>query len=344
MKKNQSRRSLVIILLLFIGIIAVGLTAAAVYAGRFMSQEVNSFLSQITAVTTEPLAQERGPLTEDSIYEQGVLVTAISPSSPAQQAGIRRGTIILAVDGQEVSNLADITEILATMGSGATVSMTVLNGPTPEEIEVKLAEEQPLLGVQIAEANHESRFGRFPGRNDLFEIPEDFRFDPDNMPFSPEDFGFGQDAVLNGVLVAEVVEGSAAEAAGLRIGDVIETINGHSVAAVEQLVEQLGTLNPGDTIVLSIVRDSEKEDISVTLGEHPQEAGRGFLGIQPAPLMRGLRSLEGHGAGMLPKEFFFDLQPDFDPSELFQIPDDLEDLMPNFEPGGNTSKLQERDA
>jgi predicted metalloprotease with PDZ domain len=344
MKKNQSRRSLVIVLLLFIGIIAIGLTAAAVYAGRFMSQEVNSFLSQMTAVTSEPYAQESGSLEGDTIYEQGVLVSAVAPSSPAQQAGIRRGTIILTVDGQEVSSLAHIIDMLAAKGSGATVSITVLNGPIPEEIEVKLAEEPPLLGVQIAEANHQSGSGHFPGGFDLSEIPEDFRFNPDNMPFSPEDFGFGQDAVPNGVLVAEVVEGSAAEAAGLKVGDAIEAINGHNVAAVEQLVEQLGTLNPGDTIVLSIVRDSEKEDITVTLGEHPEEAGRGFLGIQPAPLMRGLGSMGGHGASRLPKEFFFELPPDFDPAELFEFPSDLENFLPNFEQGDDMPKLEERDA
>ncbi len=58
MKKNQGRRTIVIVLTLLVIIVAVGLTAAAVYARRYVGQGVETLLSQITAVSELPATEE----------------------------------------------------------------------------------------------------------------------------------------------------------------------------------------------------------------------------------------------------------------------------------------------
>jgi serine protease Do len=69
-----------------------------------------------------------------------------------------------------------------------------------------------------------------------------------------------------GALIMEVVKGSPAEAAGLVAGDVIALLNGKSVDSPEQLLMQLRKMTPGQTITLTLVRESGRVELSVRLG------------------------------------------------------------------------------
>ncbi len=361
-EKKNNRRPLIIILLLVLSIFLVGLTATAIYAGRFVSREVNALLYENAPPSIQPLAprrqtQEEGP----SIYDQGVLVTKVQPTSPAQQAGIRRGTIILEVDGQNVDDLAQLLKALSTKGAGAVVNLKIINGPIPENVNVTLSQNPPLLGIQIAEAPHGERFGHIPPNFDRSEIPEDFRFAPDALPFDPGQFGFPEDFGseerfrTTGVMVAEVVEGSAAAAAGIQPGDLIEKMDGRKIATVDDLITVLGSSSPGDILSTTVVRNGESEELSITLGKHPQDSQKGFLGIQPMPLMpdfgtkSGPENLDRHDH-MLPEELFRHIHPDLESGEYFRLPDDfvwpesLEDFLPHGLPSDVDQDLKQQDA
>jgi S1-C subfamily serine protease len=285
MKKKQSRRVVVIVLSLFIIIMAIGLTGAAVYARRYIGQGAEAFMSQIADVAAEPATQEDDRTIDGSIYDMGVLVVHVSPNGPAAAAGIRRGTIILSLDGQQINTPRELSELLALRGDGATVSLSILNGADPEDINVTLAGEPPLLGVQLAECAPVGDFGGVPGMDKPFARPEQFPFSLDNLPFDPGDFGFDMAEFQSGVLVAEIVEGSAAALAGVAAGDVIESINSEPVKTVEQFIEQVGAMVPGENVVLTIRRRGETQELSLVLGAHPDNAERGFIGVHLAPLM-----------------------------------------------------------
>lgn len=72
-----------------------------------------------------------------------------------------------------------------------------------------------------------------------------------------------------GVLVASVVEGSAADDAGLRQGDVIVAIDGDEMRQVEDVLALLRERLPGDRIELRIVRDDDERTIEVELRDRP---------------------------------------------------------------------------
>ncbi len=84
-----------------------------------------------------------------------------------------------------------------------------------------------------------------------------------------------QTAILNdvpqGAYVQDVVEGSAADKAGIQIDDIISKIDGKSVSDSEDgLTGILSGYKPGDTIRATIWRDGETQDLSVTLSESTQ--------------------------------------------------------------------------
>lgn len=71
--------------------------------------------------------------------------------------------------------------------------------------------------------------------------------------------------VLNGVLVNHVNTSSAAEAAGIKAGDVIVAINEHPVTNVSELQELVARNRPGDEVRVSFVRDSDKREVMAVL-------------------------------------------------------------------------------
>ena len=71
----------------------------------------------------------------------------------------------------------------------------------------------------------------------------------------------------SGAFVTEVTSGSAAEAAGLQIGDVIVSVDGESLDGPGALRNTIGLLRPGDTVSVGYLRDGNVLATSATLGE-----------------------------------------------------------------------------
>ncbi len=70
---------------------------------------------------------------------------------------------------------------------------------------------------------------------------------------------------IKGVYLAGVSEGGAAEAAGLKKGDVITSIAGVEVNTTSELTEQIGRHRPGDKIDVKVIRDNKDKAIAVIL-------------------------------------------------------------------------------
>jgi predicted metalloprotease with PDZ domain len=71
------------------------------------------------------------------------------------------------------------------------------------------------------------------------------------------------------IVVREVFAGSAAETAGIAVGDVITAVNGEDVGTVEDVVSRIAGLSLGDGVTLTIERAGDPVTIEVTLGEAP---------------------------------------------------------------------------
>ena len=70
----------------------------------------------------------------------------------------------------------------------------------------------------------------------------------------------------NGVGVSSVETGSAADNAGLKVGDVITAVNGKAVTTPAQLRAVIAAHQPGDKLALTVRRDGSSKAITATLG------------------------------------------------------------------------------
>ncbi len=93
----------------------------------------------------------------------------------------------------------------------------------------------------------------------------------------------------DGVLVADVMPGTPAEAAGLRNGDVITDVDGQKTPDVPDLQRLVADLPPGTTAQLTVLRDGQPRTVPVKIGEMPADdavasapsAERWGLTVQP---------------------------------------------------------------
>ena len=67
-----------------------------------------------------------------------------------------------------------------------------------------------------------------------------------------------------------IFPGSAAEKAGLKEGDIILELNNEKISKDNALAKLLMKYNPGDKIVLKILRNKEEISVEVVLGERSE--------------------------------------------------------------------------
>lgn len=107
-------------------------------------------------------------------------------------------------------------------------------------------------------------------------------------------------ASTDGAIVAEVVEGSPAEAGGFRSGDIVLSVNGVKIEDSRQMTQIVGGLLVGEQARFEIWRDGKPKSISVKIAERTADAEAGVNGGEPdAPAEPAKPSGEAETNGML---------------------------------------------
>ena len=83
-----------------------------------------------------------------------------------------------------------------------------------------------------------------------------------------ESFGLDKPA---GALVAQVLEGGPADKGGLKVGDVILSMNGHPVVMSADLPHLVGAVKSGKTAELVVVREGSRKTLKIKVGSVPKE-------------------------------------------------------------------------
>jgi membrane-associated protease RseP (regulator of RpoE activity) len=90
---------------------------------------------------------------------------------------------------------------------------------------------------------------------------------PSNPSTSGAFLGVATQQTNNGLGITQVVSGSAADDAGLQVGDVITAVDGTKVTTPAQLSAAITAMSPGDTVKISYTNSSgQSKTATVTLG------------------------------------------------------------------------------
>jgi serine protease Do len=168
---------------------------------------------------------------------KGALVNNVLPGFPAAVAGVKRGDVILRIDGQEIPDVRTLQRIVSRTPVGKQVELRVLRAGTVET-----------LVAMVGEAGGGGRPGgpaAVPARDLGLQVEElDVELG--------KKYKLGKDE--DGIVVTEVAKGGPAATAGLRPGDLVREVNRRAVSSVDGYRRSLHRDDPGVPDVFLIKR------------------------------------------------------------------------------------------
>jgi len=191
--------------------------------------------------TDEVRADQARKLGLDS--QQGVYLEGIVPGSGADQAGLKKGDVVMGIDGRNLDAAYELSDALSDHPPGDTIIVSYWRGGRSRQTDLVLTERilnQPK-----------------PTRRQRVQVPRAYL-----GVYLDDDHDYDRP----GARITRLVEGEAAEAAGLQPEDRIVRLDGRETRDYEDLSEVMGTLEPGERVSLRYLRDGQEKKIKVTLG------------------------------------------------------------------------------
>ncbi len=234
--------------------------------------------------------------------QRGVLVGDVTSGSPADKAGLQGSTkdftldgqttqvggdVITAIDGQPVKTFDDLVSYLARSTSvGQTVKLTILRNGQSQDVEVTLAARpaaQPQAQAQVITPD-QSQINPFQNPNPSTPLNGAWLGVQGTTVSSDIASAMNLKSDQQGVLIEQVLADSPAQRAGLQAGtktvtlagqdvvvggDVITAVDGRAVTNMQQLQRVLQRYTADQKITLTILRNGQSQDVSVTLAARP---------------------------------------------------------------------------
>jgi serine protease Do len=176
---------------------------------------------------------------------EGALVADVVSERPADQAGIKRGDVIVSFDGKEVRDSRQLPGMVAAAPVGEEVAVKVLRSGREKTLRVRVAKlDSSEMEAAPSKESSPPRWG--------MELRE----------LSPE-MARRSGLEEGGVLVVNVKPGSPADKASIRRGDIILEANRKPVTSIQEL--QRAIVDSGDSNSLLLLVQRYKSPIYVAL-------------------------------------------------------------------------------
>jgi serine protease Do len=180
--------------------------------------------------------------------DEGALVAAVTPDSPAAKAGFKQGDVILSFDGSKIDKMRDLPIIVADTKIGSTAHVKVWRNGVTKELDTVIGKLP--ANPQVAENGGSSVDGL-----QLSSLTHEWR-QRLNLADS-----------VHGVVVTHVSDASPFNALGLEPGDVIQSINQKPVRTPSEAVAAIDAARKGHNqqIMLLLNRKGVNEYVALSI-------------------------------------------------------------------------------
>lgn len=202
-------------------------------------------------VTTQDLTQDLA-LSFGLKIPMGALVSGIVHGSPAEDAGILSGDILVEYDNQRIERSANLIHMLGVTKVNTNVLIELIRDGEIIEVNVKVTELNKNVAAKLALAESGDLIIKSLNIkvNDLTDDQRDYMRIP-----------------KNGVLVKSVYRGIASKS-GVHKGDVILKFDNHRIENAEQLDDLVSTLDRGKFVPVLIQRRNGPLFLTIFIPQH----------------------------------------------------------------------------
>jgi len=175
------------------------------------------------------------------LEKEQVIVGDLVAGSSAEKAGLKPGDVFTAIDGKKPQTLADIIAAVQARKPGEQLAIRVLRGGAEQRLAATLGK-RPCKAETLPPAKLTSE-----------------------LPF----LGIGMAVDKQQVTVSQVTPGSAADTAGIKVGDVVAAADGKKVQTPVDLANTVQSKSVGDAVSIELLRAGQKQIVKATLGRQP---------------------------------------------------------------------------
>lgn len=198
------------------------------------------------------MIQELDQTTRDALnlseQTKGVLIGDVFKGQPAEKAGIKRGDIVISVDGKAVESPNELRNAIAAIHPGKKIPIEVLRNGNKQTVTVTLTGRDGKKTGSTSSANEGS------GEDGAADLSEKLGIKVAAITTQMyEDLGLDQN--IKGVIIQEVDPSSIAAQEGLQQNDIIIEVNRQPVKSVKEFKAAVKSIKSGDPILLLLFRD-----------------------------------------------------------------------------------------
>ena len=179
----------------------------------------------------------------------GVVIEGVEPGSPAEKAGLKGGDVITAINGTPIKSGNDLVNPIASAPIGSKVKISFVRDKQQKETSATVEDRTRVF------SNTEGRVNSTPDE----PAPAEFGLRVESLtPERAQRVGVeGQ----KGVLVSQVEPASFADDIRFAPGDLINEVNGQSVATIDEYRKAIAQLKPGQNVVFKVLRKSYNDRV-----------------------------------------------------------------------------------
>lgn len=178
----------------------------------------------------------------------GAIITDIFSGSPAEKSGMKRGDIIIEVEGKAIKNVVSLRNMIAQSKVGSRLKLKVIRDGKTIPFEIAIVE-FPSETAEITSQQQPEKAVKDENSLAGFRVM-------DITDEIAKQLGLSNNE--KGVVIVSVAPGSASEEAGLKKGDVVQEINKKRVVSLSDFNKAVSHLREGDMVLLFINRSGKK--------------------------------------------------------------------------------------
>ena len=184
--------------------------------------------------------------------DHGIVINVVEAGSPAERAGLKRGDVILSIDGKPIKNADELVAIVSETEIGKRLRVEYLRDRKPLTTDVEVGDRNKIVAELREGSENKGEETPAEGSSGILGI---------SAKSLTRDQAQELADILHldskqGILVMNVQPGGFASDLGVQHGDIILGINHHAVASAEDFNRIQSSLKSGEDVLLLIARGS----------------------------------------------------------------------------------------